>query len=238
MYNKNRMNKTNIRQILNLLIKEYGNREWQPHQSPISVLIQTILSQNTSDRNSNRAFKSLLASFSSWEDVANASMDEIENSIRLGGLGGVKSKYIKQALQEIKQKQDGFELAFLKQLPLDEARDWLIQLPGVGMKTASCVLLFSLGIPALPVDTHVARVTRRLGIVNPKTSVEKTHKTLEGLIPRDDVYRFHVLVIEHGRKICKAQRPLCHQCILQMSCVSYGIIEEEQRNRQATLLRT
>ena len=214
------MDSLSIEQILELLTDEYGNRERQPHKSPVSVLIQTILSQNTSDANSGRAFESLLTTFTDWDDIAAASVDEITNSIKNGGLGGVKGKYIKQVLEQIKKERNGFELDFLEQLTLDEARDWLRQLPGVGMKTASCVLLFSLGMPALPVDTHVFRVARRLGLVDSKVSVEQTHRMLEHLVPTDDIYRFHVLVIEHGRKVCKSKHPRCYQCVLRMLCPS------------------
>jgi len=154
--------------------------------------------------------------------MANASVGEISHSIKAGGLGEVKARYIKQALEEIRRRQDGFELGFLKKLPVDEARDWLRQLPGVGMKTASCVLLFSLGMPALPVDTHVFRVAKRLELIDSKISAEKAHKLLEGLVPPQDVYQFHVLLIEHGRKICKAQRPRCNECVLRGLCSSYA----------------
>ena len=209
-----------IEPILKLLSVEYGKRKWRRRQSPIEVLVQTILSQNTSDRNSGRAFERLVASFGSWEDMANASIGEISRSIKAGGLGEVKARYIKQALEEIRRRLDGFELDFLGKLSVDEARDWLRQLPGVGMKTASCVLLFSLGVPALPVDTNVLRVAKRLGLIDSKISAEKAHKLLEGLVPSQDVYQFHVLLIEHGRKMCKAQRPRCKECVLRESCPS------------------
>jgi endonuclease-3 len=209
-----------VNQVIRLLSAEYGKRKWRPRQSPIEVLVQTILSQNTSDRNSGRAFEQLVASFGSWEDMANASIGEISHSIKAGGLGEVKAGYIKQALEEIRRRLAGFELDFLKKLPVDEARDWLRQLPGVGMKTASCVLLFSLGMPALPVDTHVLRVAKRLGLIDFKVSAEKAHKLLEDLVPPQDVYQFHVLLIEHGRKTCKVQRPRCKECVLRGLCPS------------------
>ena len=221
MYNTNQMSGMRIKQILDLLISEYGGHKWQPRNSPLSVLVQTILSQNTSDVNSRRAFESLLASFGNWEGVAAASIDEIAASIRIGGLGEIKAKRIKQALGEIQQKRGELELGFLNRLPLAEGRDWLKQLPGVGTKTASCVLLFSLGRPALPVDTHVFRVAKRLEVVNSKASVEQAHMLLESLVPAGDVYQFHILLIEHGRRTCKAQRPRCHQCVLQRICPSY-----------------
>jgi endonuclease-3 len=210
-----------IERILKLLSAEYGETKWRSRQSPIAVLVRTILSQNTSDRNSEPAFVQLLKSFAGWEEIADASVGQICEVIKAGGLGTVKARYIKQALEEIQHRQGGFELRFLKKLPLDEARDWLRQLPGVGMKTASVVLLFSLGMPAMPVDTHVFRVSKRLGLINSTVSVEKAHRLLERLVPHRDIYQFHVLVIEHGRRICKAQRPRCRECVLGGLCPSY-----------------
>jgi endonuclease-3 len=220
LYNTCEMVTASVEQVLKLLSAEYGKRKWRRRQSPIGVLVQTILSQNTSDRNSGRAFERLVASFASWEDMADASVGDISHSIKAGGLEEVKARYIKQALEEIRWRRGGFELDFLRKLPVDEARDWLRQLPGVGMKTASCVLIFSLGMPALPVDTHVLRVAKRLGLIDSKVSAEKAHKLLEGLVPPQDVYQFHVLLIEHGRKTCKAQRPRCKECVLREVCPS------------------
>ena len=217
------MSNANVGRVLELLSAEYGEKRWRRQQSPVAVLVQTILSQNTSDRNSGRAFERILASFGSWGDMADARVGEISRSIKAGGLGVVKAGYIKQALEEIRRRRGDFELDFLRELPVDEARDWLKQLPGVGMKTASCVLIFSLGMPALPVDTHVLRVAKRLGLIGSNVSAEKAHKLLEGLVPSRDVYRFHVLLIEHGRKICKAQRPRCEECVLGGLCPSYEI---------------
>lgn len=214
------MGDVNIEQIIKLLSEEYGKRQWEAGQNAISVLIQTILSQNTSDRNSGRAFESLLTSFDSWEAIAEADVGAIARAIRAGGLGVLKAGYIKRVLQEIREKLGGFELGFLRQMSKDEARGWLRQLPGVGIKTASCVLLFALGMPALPVDTHVFRVARRLGLINSGVSVEKAHGQLEELVPPQNVYQFHVLMIEHGRKVCKAQRPYCDRCVLQQLCLS------------------
>jgi len=215
--------KMSIRQILDLLKEEYGVPEWQPRYDPISVLVQTILSQNTSDTNSGGAFVSLLTSFGSWENVAGADTDAIEHAIRRGGLGRVKAVRIKQALEEIERKRGRLELDFLSQLNSSEARDWLEQLPGVGAKTASCVLLFSLGMPALPVDTHILRVAKRLGLISSKTSLEPAHQSLGELVPQQDVYQFHILLIGHGRRVCRAQRPLCPNCVLKEICLSYAI---------------
>jgi len=212
-----------VKQVLALLKREYSVPEWKPDHTPISVLVQTILSQNTSDINSTRAFESLLASFGSWESVANADIEAIEQAIRCGGLGGVKARCIKQVLREIERKRGKLELDFLGWLPLSEARDWLEQLPGVGVKTASCVLLFSLGMPALPVDTHILRVAKRLGLINPDQSAVKAHQLLGKLVPSQDIYQFHILMIEHGRTICQARRPLCQGCVLKEMCPSYTV---------------
>ena len=212
------MNEPDIAKIIDALVSEYGSRHWQPDDSPLNVLVQTILSQNTSDTNSKRAFRSLQAAFPSWEDVASANVSEIADAIRSGGLGEIKAGRIKQALADIQQRRGELELEFLKELPLDEARGWLTQLPGVGTKTANCVFLFSLGRPALPVDTHIHRVAKRLGLIDVKTTVEKAHKLLGSLVPPDKVYQFHVLMIEHGRKVCRAQRPRCAECVLRQRC--------------------
>ena len=221
LYNSCEMVTASIEQIIKLLSAEYGEKRWRRQQSPIAVLVQTILSQNTSDRNSGKAFEQLLASLDGWEDMSGASVDVISHSIKAGGLGVVKARYIKQALEEIRRRRGDFELDFLSKLPVGEARDWLRQLPGVGMKTASCVLLFSLGMPALPVDTHVFRVARRLGLIDFNVSVEQAHVLLENLVPPRDVYKFHVLLIEHGRRICKAYKPRCEECVLRRLCPSY-----------------
>lgn len=207
-----------IRQIVSLLKKRYGFHQEEPSGDPITVLVQTILSQNTSDRNSGNAFQALLARFSNWEELIEADVNAIADSIRSGGLGEIKALRIKRTLNEIKRQRGKIELGFLKALPVSDAESWLLQLPGVGLKTARCVLLFALGIPALPVDTHILRVTRRLGLVAPGASAEVAHRVLGELVPPEEVYPFHVLVIEHGRRICRARKPECVNCVLQSIC--------------------
>ena len=207
-----------IEAILQQLQQEYGRRHWHPGQDPVSVLIATILSQNTSDINSKRAFTSLVNDFTDWESVATASVNEIAQSIRSGGLADIKAERIKLALQEIIKRRGCLDLSFLDELSLPEAKSWLRELLGVGPKTAGCVLLFSLGRPALPVDTHVFRVSKRLGLIDSKTSAEKAHELLESMLTPADIYQFHILMVEHGRQICKAQHPLCPQCVLMQYC--------------------
>jgi endonuclease III len=217
------MKRLNINQMLKLLVSTYGDRPWHQRLEPVGELVQTILSQNTSDTNSGRAYASLMRRFGNWEAIADAETSEIAGAIRAGGLADAKAKYIRGALSELKEDSHGFDLEFLHELQVKEAREWLVRLPGVGMKTASCVLLFSLGMPAFPVDTHVYRVVKRLGLIKDKLSVDATHLELEKMVKAGDVYRCHMLIIEHGRKTCKAQRPLCNKCSLADICPSYRI---------------
>jgi endonuclease-3 len=209
-----------IEEVIELLEQEYGPRKWQSDRDPIDVLIGTILSQNTSDANSGRSFASLQASFDSWEAVASAPAEHIAQVITSGGLSQIKAVRIKQVLEQIEKEQGLISLDALKSMNMAEAEDYLIRLPGVGHKTARCVLLFSLGKPSLPVDTHVFRVAKRLGLIDSKASVEKAHSLLHKQVPPPKVYQFHVHMIEHGRRICHARQPHCKRCILIDICPS------------------
>jgi len=213
--------KQKIGVILDLLKREYGIPERRLHRDPISVLVQTILSQNTSDTNSGDALRLLRACFDKWEDVADADVNYVARCIRSGGLGRIKAQRIKEALKEIIHKRGKLELDFLAQLDLSEAEDWLLQLPGVGLKTARCVLLFSLDMPALPVDTHILRASKRLGLTSARASPEAAHHELAKMVPAEDVFQLHVLMIEHGRRTCHARRPNCPDCVLRNLCMSY-----------------
>ncbi len=214
------MRKPSIKTILFKLVAAYGDRTWQKRLEPVDELILTILSQNTSDINSRRAFQSLLENFAGWDKVASAEPVKIADAIRAGGLADVKAKYIKNALMALQKAAPGFDLRFLARGKVRDSREWLLRLPGVGMKTASCVLLFSLGMPAFPVDTHVYRVVKRLGLIKGRLSADAAHLEMEKLTAPGDIYRCHVLLIEHGRKTCKAQRPLCPVCCLADICPS------------------
>ena len=209
-----------IEEVTELLEQEYGPRQWQLDRDPINVLIGTILSQNTSDTNSGRAFSSLKASFDSWEALAMAPAEHIAEAIRCGGLSQIKAVRIKQVLGQIKKEQGCISLDSLRSLNMAEAEDYLVRLPGVGHKTARCVLLFSLGKPSLPVDTHIFRVAKRLGLIDSKVSIDKAHGLLQELIPPSRVYQFHVHMIEHGRRVCHARQPHCSSCILKDICSS------------------
>jgi endonuclease III len=217
------MQKPEIVQILDLLVSKYGNRKLKPHRKPVAELVQTILSQNTSDLNSRPAFRSLIASFPTWKDIIQADPTAVAEAIKRGGLGQIKTVRIQRALREIKRIRGSFNLDFLQSMPVPEARKWLRQLPGVGNKTANCVLLFSFGKPAFPVDTHIFRISKRLGLIHEKTSLDEAHVILERRVPPEHMYEFHILMIEHGRRVCLARNPLCAQCVLSPICPSCNI---------------
>jgi len=184
----------------------------------MSELVLTILSQNTSDTNSGRAFMRLRQRFASWEELLATDPDDIIQAIQSGGLARIKAPRIKAILEEVWARQASFDLMFLKDLPMDEAKAWLRSLPGVGPKTAACVLMFALGRPALPVDTHVYRVAQRLGLVPAKAGAAEAHDILEAILEPAEVYPFHISLIKHGRRLCRAQRPLCERCPLLVGC--------------------
>ncbi|MFW6149928.1 MAG: endonuclease III domain-containing protein [Chloroflexota bacterium] len=209
-----------IGRVLELLENQYGRLERRSRRKAIDVLIQTILSQNTSDTNSGRAFASLLSVFGSWDEVASAQVEDIAAAIRSGGLYRIKAARIKEILNAVKARGGSPELEFLASVPTSEARKYLMELPGVGQKTASCVLLFALGKPSLPVDTHVYRVARRLGLIDGTISVEQAHSELERMVPADKVYEFHLHMIEHGRQVCRARSPRCATCVFREECPS------------------
>ncbi len=188
---------------------------------PAHELTFTILSQHTSDRNSERAFRSLMQEFGSLESVAAANVEAIEAAISGGGLAKIKAPRIKTVLNRIMELNHGsLDLTFLAEMPMDEARAWLRQLPGIGPKSAGIILSFSLGMPAMAVDTHIFRVSQRLGFIGPKVNADKAHEILEAAMPPEDVYPFHAALITHGRKVCKAQRPLCGACVISYGCPS------------------
>jgi endonuclease-3 len=207
-----------IGEIIKLLEQEYGLREWRQGEEAIDVLVRTILSQNTSDSNSNRAFDSLLTTFGDWESVVAAPVEQIAQAIKSGGLFRIKAVRIKQILEQIEKERGYITLEFLKSMDIIEAKNYLLHLPGVGQKTASCVLLFGLGKPCLPVDTHVFRVAKRLGLIDSRVSVKEAHGLLQKQVPPSKVYQFHLHLIEHGRQLCHAQRPRCSKCVLTEIC--------------------
>ena len=210
--------------LLERLGERYGYPAWTgPRVDTISELVLTILSQNTADVNSFRAFTSLTARYATWDDALAAPTDELEDAIRPGGLAFTKSRRIQHVLAEVHDATDGsWDLRFLGTMPLEEARAWLTALPGIGRKTASIILLFGFGRPAMPVDTHVHRVATRLGMLPPRTPLDRAHDLLEEVLRPEEMYPFHVETIRHGRDTCRAPRPICGLCPLTDACAYYA----------------
>ncbi|MEP7081781.1 MAG: endonuclease III [Chloroflexota bacterium] len=208
---------------LDRLGERYGHPAWSgPRVETISELVLTILSQNTADVNSFRAFTALRARYATWDDVLAAPTDELEDVIRPGGLAFTKSRRIQHVLAEVHDATGGsWDLGFLGTTPLEEARAWLTALPGIGRKTASIILLFGFGRPAMPVDTHVHRVATRLGMLPPRTPLDRAHDLLEEVLRPEEMYPFHVELIRHGRDTCRAPRPICGLCPLTDVCAYY-----------------
>lgn len=207
-----------IKRLADLLDREYGKKIWRKSGEPLSVLIGTILSQNTSDHNSHRAFDNLISHFPDWEEVRRAHVTKIEKSIRTGGLSRIKAKRIKEILNQIHKDDSDLSLSFLRKWETDEVVKYLKKFNGVGDKTIACVLLFSLGRPVIPVDTHVLRLSRRLGLVPEEFDANEAHHFLQELVPPDLVYSLHLNLIQHGRGVCKAQNPTCGECVVYDLC--------------------
>jgi len=208
------------REIIERLAQEYGEAPFRPHRDPMAELVLTVLSQNTSDTNSGRAFVRLLAAFSDWDGLLAADVLAIAQAIQVGGLARIKAPRLKKLLAQVREQTGGWDLGFLREMPLEEAKAWLRSLSGVGPKTAACVLLFALGRPALPVDTHVYRVARRLGLLPDGVGAEEAHALLEEMLLPEEVFPLHIYLVRHGRRTCRARRPLCAQCPLRQGCPS------------------
>jgi endonuclease-3 len=206
------------RQVHQRLLDFYGQPTWRNPLPPLDELVSTILSQNTNDTNRDRAFAALRLRFPTWEQVRDAEPEAVVAAIRPAGLANQKGPRIQTVLKEITAERGSLDLTFLKELPLEEARGWLMKFKGVGPKTAAIVLLFSLGRPAFPVDTHIYRVTGRIGLRPEEMSVEEAHPYLEGLFPAEAYYAAHLNLIRLGREVCTARRPECERCPLRRLC--------------------
>jgi len=196
----------------------YGTPLNNHPDDPLAELILTVLSQSTSDLNSKRAFASLKNRFRDWDAVRRARTASIAAAIKSGGLANTKSVVIKNVLNQILTRRGKLDLSFLHSAPLDEARAFLLSLKGIGPKTAACVLLFSANRPVFPMDTHILRITRRLGLIPKKSNDLAAHKIMESLIPPNKHYSLHINLIRHGRTICRPHNPQCDQCSLQEQC--------------------
>lgn len=204
--------------ICSRLRKRYGPVKLGPPLPPLDELIATILSQNTSDRNSDAAFEELRRAFPDWDAVRTTSVRRVAEAIRCGGLADLKAPRIQAVLQKVYEQRGELSLDFLRDLPADDAMAYLRGFAGVGPKTAACVLLFACRKPVLPVDTHVHRVSRRLGLIGPRTGAGPAHEILAKQVPADKVLEFHIQLIRHSRSVCVARTPRCRQCVLLAGC--------------------
>jgi endonuclease III len=209
-----RPSKRRVRAIRDRLRELYGRPTQQPHRRPVEELVRTILSQNTNDTNRDVAFARLRELFPTWEAVRDAPLEEVEEAIRPGGLAPQKAPRIQEALREL---DDNLDLCWLERAPREQALEFLTSLPGVGRKTAACVLIFAFGRPEIPVDTHVYRVGGRLGLFPPKASFERAHDEMRAVTDPSDAYELHINLIEHGRRVCRPQ-PRCEECALRRMC--------------------
>ncbi|MBN1305134.1 MAG: endonuclease III [Anaerolineales bacterium] len=211
------------------LLDFFGEPAWRNPLPPLDELVSTILSQNTNDVNRDRAFDALRARFSTWEAVLDASPESIIEVIRPAGLANQKGPRIQNVLREIMVERGNLDLRFLSDLPVDEARAWLTKFKGVGPKTAAIVLCFSLKRPAFPVDTHIYRVTGRIGLRPEKISAEQAHEHFERLFPPETYYAAHLNLIRLGREICQARKPKCPDCPLNHICDYRQELKKQQK---------
>ena len=226
-----------LARIYELLIATYGEPKNEPDYDPLGGLVGTILSQHTSDINSERAYQQLVVTFPTWEQVRDAPTNEVAEAIRSGGLANIKAPRIQDALLTLTQEQQRqggtkslseFLSDELAKRTSEEAWRYLRSIPGVGPKTAACVLMFNLDRPVMPVDTHVHRVSKRLGLIGPKVNADQAHEIFARYTPAGWVYPLHVNLIRHGRQICHAQRPECTRCSLYEQCAYVGSVNVQE----------
>ena len=211
-----------IRRINRTLKEYYGEPEQPTEMSGIDYLVETILSQNTNDINRDKAFDNLKEKYGDdWKAVENAEYDELTDTIRIAGLGPTKAEWIQGALKIIREDdhlEEKYDISFIEEMNIEEGKKWLTEIPGIGPKTAAIILCFHFDKPVMPVDTHVHRVSKRLGLIPENASRTKTHNILEEKVPDDIKYEFHRLLIDHGREHCKAQNPNCEEGPLGEEC--------------------
>jgi endonuclease III len=208
--------------VFKRLREQFGNKNPSRQKDLTSLLVLTVLSQNTNDLNRDRAFKNLKQKFPKWQDLLEARSGEIEKAIRVGGLSKQKAARIKDILLRINGERGNLDLSFLCRMPMQDAQKYLLGFKGIGEKTAAVVLLFGCGMPAFPVDTHIFRVSKRLGLIPQKANEKKAHQVIAALVPSNDCYELHLNMIELGKKICKARKPECPICPLKSRCPYYA----------------
>ena len=207
-----------IRAVAKRLRRDQGAFQPKPTLPALDELVMTVLSQHTSDINTERAFARLKDRFPTWDEVASAGTEEVADAIRPGGLADQKAPRIQRILAEVERREQVLDLSRLDTMKDAEVEEYLTSLPGVGPKTAACVLVFSMGRAAFPVDTHVHRVVRRLGWMPPGSTAEQVHRVIGPRVPADIRYDLHLALVTHGRRVCLAQRPRCAECVLLDLC--------------------
>lgn len=218
------------RTVHQILLDFYGFPEWRNPLPPLDELVSTILSQNTNDVNRDRAFDALTSAFPSWEAIRDASEDQVINAIKPAGLANQKGPRIQNVLRQITEIRGDLDLSFLKEMTAKEAAEWLQGFKGVGPKTAAIVLQFSLNLPAFPVDTHIYRITGRVGLRPEKMNAIQAHQHMESLLPPESYYPAHLNIIRLGREICHARKPRCEECPLKDHCTYYSDNQEHRKS--------
>ncbi len=216
-------------EIDRILTSVFGRQEVESGEDPIETLVETILSQNTTDVNSHRAFLALKKRYPKFDMLVTAEPSAVAPIIREGGLAKIKASRIIEALKFVKMERGELDLDFLKKMSPKDAEAWLSQIKGVGPKTRGIILLFSLGMPAFPVDTHIHRVTKRIGLIGPRVSRAGAQEVLAGLVPQNEYYNFHINLIYHGRTVCQARNPKCPICKVSHLCSYYSTVFLPQR---------
>ncbi|WEL23682.1 endonuclease III domain-containing protein [Candidatus Nanohalovita haloferacivicina] len=210
-----------IRELNRRLKERYGEPPEPPELSAVDYLIETILSQNTNDINRDKAYKNLTEKYDTYEEIENGDYEELVDTIRIAGLGPTKAERIQESLRIVREDQGEYSLEFLRDMSVDDAKDWLTQIPGVGPKTAAIILCFYFRMPVFPVDTHVHRISKRLGLIPRNAGRKKAHNILEKKVPDDIKYELHRLMIEYGRDTASARNPDCENCIWPEECDYY-----------------
>lgn len=216
--------------VRDALAQIYGALEWHG-TDPMDELVSCILSQSTTDLNRDRAFFALKERYPSWQQVVDAPTPELVDVLRQAGLANQKAPRIQAVLERIQSENGTYNIDFLRDMPIDEAKDWLTSLDGVGPKTAAIVLCFAFGLPAFPVDTHIHRVGMRIGFLPDKISADKAHPVMEAIAPPDDYFEFHIYLIKHGRDTCTARRPYCERCPITDYCDFYAQLDPKPQKQ-------
>ncbi len=216
--------KQKVQEASDILEQMYGSPQRDTTVEPLDCLIRTILSQNTNDVNRDRAYDNLCSRFPTWEDVMTADVMAIEEAIRVGGLSRQKSERIKNFLVQLHAERGGLSLDFMRELETNEAVEFLCQYKGIGIKTAYVTLAFALGREVFPVDTHILRISKRLGFIPDNCTAEKAHELMAPLIPAGKSFSFHTNLITFGRNICHARNPKCSECPITEYCLYFARI--------------